>query len=220
MPDRRRGVFITLEGIDGSGKSTIAKRLVESIRESGVDVTLTREPGGTAVGERVRELVLGLGQKGLRAETEALLFTASRAQLVADVIRPALEAGHVVISDRFADSTLAYQWGGRGLDRKLLEGLQELALQGIRPDMTLLFDLSPDIALARRLEEADKVNRLDGESRMFYERVRAAYMALAAESDSSWTVVDAGRTVDQVWRDVVVAVNNSQQLAMRLDSTI
>lgn len=212
MPDPHRGVFITLEGIDGSGKSTIARRLTVSLQPLAGDVLLTREPGGTALGERVRGLVLDLGQERLAAETEALLFTASRAQLVADVIRPALEDGRVVVSDRFADSTLAYQWGGRGLDRMLLESMQKLALQGLRPDLTLLFDISPDIALERRRREKDQVNRLDGEALVFYERVRDAYRTLAAENEAAWKIIDASQPVEAVWDDVVVALNNSKLL--------
>lgn len=198
----------------------MAKRLAAAIQAHGVDVTLTREPGGTAVGERVRALVLDLGQERLHAETEALLFSASRAQLVADVIRPAIEAGHVVISDRFADSTLAYQWGGRGLDRNLLERLQELALQGISPDLKLLFDISPELSLERRRKDKDQVNRLDRESIAFYERVRAAYLALAAEDAAAWKIIDSSQTVDPVWIDVVVAVNDSHRLPVRLDVSL
>lgn len=212
-------MFITLEGIDGSGKSTIARRLAEMLRSRGDKVTLTREPGGTATGERVRELVLDVGQEQLLAETEALLFTASRAQLVAEVIRPAIERGHVVVSDRFSDSTLAYQWGGRGIDRSLLEDLQVLALQGIKPDLTLLFDISPEIALARRMKEKVQVNRLDSEAVAFYERVRAAYVTLAAERGARWSTIDANQPPDLVWRDVVVALSSSNLLAAPLNGS-
>jgi dTMP kinase len=219
LPELRRGAFITLEGIDGSGKSTIARRLTDAIRALHVDVVLTREPGGTALGEQTRSILLGLGHERLCAESEALLFTASRAQLVVDVIRPALEDGKIVISDRFADSTLAYQWGGRGLDRGLLESVQQLALHEIGPDMTLLFDVAPGLALARRLQETDQVNRLDGESLAFYERVRSAYLELAAENSARWDVIDASQPSEHVWNDVVVAVNNSGHLPAYLDMT-
>jgi dTMP kinase len=170
---------------------------------------MTREPGGTTLGERVRSLVLDSGQERLHAETEALLFTASRAQLVADVIQPALRSGRVVVSDRFSDSTLAYQWGGRGLDRIALEGMQKLALQGVRPDVTILFDISPEVALERRRREAEHVNRLDSESLAFYERVRDAYLILASENRVLWKIVDASQTIERVWEQTVVALNDS-----------
>jgi dTMP kinase len=209
-------MFITLEGIDGSGKSTVARRLAEQLQLRGADVLLTREPGGTAVGERVRSLVLDFGHDRLCAETEALLFTASRAQLVADVIHPALRDGRVVISDRFADSTLAYQWGGRGLDRSALEGMQTLALQGIRPDLTFLFDVSPERALERRRKEAEQVNRLDIESLAFYERVRNAYAILASENPNTWRIIDGSQTIEQVWDDVVVALNDNRFAGIKI----
>ena len=130
---------------------------------------------------------------------------------MAEVILPALAEGLVVISDRFSDSTLAYQWGGRGLDRPALEGMQTLALHGLKPDATILFDISPRIALARRRRDGESVNRLDSESLAFYERVREAYLTLASENPGIWSIIDAGQPIDKVWEDIVVALNDSKR---------
>jgi dTMP kinase len=211
MPPNRPlpGVFISLEGIDGSGKSTVAERLVEALHASGRHAILTREPGGTAVGERVRSILLGAESGGVFPETEALLFAAARAQLVAEVIRPALRRGTVVVTDRFTDSSLAYQAGGRGLDARTVNAVQDLATGGLYPELTILLDLPVYIAQQRRHSDRDGANRLDRESRRFHERVASAYRALAASDPARWRVIDASRVPDEVWEDVWRAVAES-----------
>jgi dTMP kinase len=154
-------VFIALEGIDGSGKSTIADRLVVAFQEAGEKAVLTREPGGTAIGEQIRTVLLGQASTSMLPVTEMLLFAAARAQLVGEVIRPALADGMIVVIDRFSDSSLAYQWGARGLDKRVVAFVQELATGGLEPDLKILLDLPVETALGRRMAESQDVNRLD-----------------------------------------------------------
>lgn len=193
-----QGLFISFEGPEGAGKTTQARRLAEDLRSEGHEVVLTREPGGTALAEAIRGLVLReAGSDGvpMSAATEALLFTAARADHVERLIRPALGAGKVVICDRFTGSTLAYQGGGRGLDASALRAAQQLATGGLRPDLTLLLDLPVRDGLARRFADSEGAapNRLDAESEAFHERVRAAYHRLAVDEPSTWVIVDADR---------------------------
>lgn len=207
------GVLIALEGIDGSGKTTIGQRLVEAIRRTCMDAVLTREPGGTVVGERIREILLDSRQGAVAPETEALLFAAARAQHLTEVIKPALEQGKVVIVDRYVDSSLAYQWGGRGLKRHHIGVIQELATGGLAPDFRLLFDLPVEQALRRRLADGAATNRLDLETRQFFERVRAAYRTLMNEDPGTWRVIDAEQGPEEVWQQVVAALNDSDLLS-------
>jgi dTMP kinase len=213
------GVFIALEGIDGSGKSTIAQRLAASAREAGLDVVLTREPGGTALGEQIRSVLLGARSLGMRPETEALLFAAARAQHVAELIRPALDKGALVITDRFTDSSLAYQWGGRELSRDMVAATQTLATGGLEPDLKLLLDLPVELALRRRNPDADSSNRIDRESKLFHGRVREAYHTLAADDPERWRIVDAALPVDDVTARVIRAVDESGLLSRSLTSS-
>ena len=193
------GLFVTLEGIDRSGKTTQARLLSEALGERAIAV---REPGGTAVGERVREL---LKDPAILVDprTEALLFAAARAALVSEVIRPALEEGKIVISDRFLDSSLAYQGGARGLGVDEVAQVNEFATGGIRPDVTILLDLAPDAAAARAGVEVD---RFEQEGAALQESVRAAYEALVARDPHRWVRVDADREPDEVHRDVLAVV--------------
>lgn len=201
------GLFITLEGPDGSGKSTQAVRLADALASRGARVTLTREPGGTAVGERIRAVVLAYRDASHAPATDALLFSAARAQLVEEVIRPALAGGAVVVCDRYADSTLAYQGYGGGLDVDALRDLQRLATGGLQPDLTLLLDLPVDAGLARRAHGPDaEVTRFEAGvafDRAFHERVRAGYLQLAAREPTRWQVVDADRDPDAVAADLL-----------------
>lgn len=201
------GALVALEGIEGSGKSTIAERLVLLMREAGTGAVLTREPGGTAIGERVRELVLGNQSSSMLPTTETLLFAAARAQHVDELIRPALAKGLVVVTDRFADSSLAYQWGARGLERRVVNQAVELATNGLEPDLKILLDLPVETALRRRMANSNDINRLDRESVAFHSRVRDAYHSLVAEDPTRWCVIDADRAADDVladvWRGVV-----------------
>jgi dTMP kinase len=196
------GMFITVEGLDGSGKTTVAERLADELERRGHEVVLTREPGGTPIGERIRTVLLGSSADAMRAETEALLFAAARAQHVAEVIQPALERGAVVICDRFVDSSLAYQWGGRGLDLDTLHDVQRLATAGLQPDLTVLLDVPVEAALRRRLADPGHLNRLDREVSEFHGRVRDAYHSLVAADPLRWRVIDADRELDDVWADV------------------
>jgi len=203
------GRFITLEGGEGSGKSTQVARLERRLRARGLDPLLTREPGGTPLAERVRELLLDPAlAPGPMAE--ALLMESARADLVARVIRPALAAGRVVVCDRYADSTLAYQGGGRGIPRAALEALNALATGGLVPDLTLLFDLDERAGLSRRAAGAEAVNRLDREPPEFHRRVRERYLELAREQPERYVVLDAAldpdRLEERVWQAVESAL--------------
>jgi dTMP kinase len=199
-------LFIVFEGSEGSGKSTQAKLLASRLSELGKPVMLTREPGGTQLGEQVRRLLLDLHVGPITPMAEALLFTAARAEHVENVIRPALEAGELVVCDRFSDSTLAYQGGGRGLDIADLRATQCFATGGLEPDLRLLLDLPVEVGLARRYADEVSVNRLDAESRAFHERVRSAYLAFAHQDPKGWRVIDAAQPPEEVARGVWTAV--------------
>lgn len=178
-------MFITVEGIDGSGKSTQLKLLAEWLQGLGREIVITREPGGTLLGEEIRRLLLRAGPESIVPQAECLLYAAARAQLVARVIRPALARGALVLSDRFSDSTLAYQVAGRGLERSWVEKVLEGATGGLRPDLTFLFDISPYEARARK-GEAD---RLEKEGLEFFHRVREGYLALAHQEPERIVVI-------------------------------
>jgi dTMP kinase len=193
------GLFVTFEGIDRSGKTTQARLLADALGERAVAV---REPGGTAVGERVRALLKD-GSISVDDRAEALLFAAARAELVSEVIKPALEDGRIVISDRFLDSSLAYQGGARGLGVDEVERVNEFATGGVRPDVTILLDLRPAAAAERAGVEVDRFER---EGAGLQERVRAAYEELAGRDPDRWVRVDADRALDDVHRDVLAVV--------------
>lgn len=191
------GLFITFEGGEGSGKSTQIARLAARLRTLGLDPLVTREPGGTALAEGIRALLLDSAVTP-GSLSEALLMVAARADLVSTVIRPALTAGRNVLCDRYADSTLAYQGGGRGLDSAMLAEWNAVATGGLVPDLTFLFDLDVEIGLARRTSASASTNRLDRESVEFHRRVRARYLELAASSPERWIVLDATASHDQL----------------------
>jgi dTMP kinase len=207
MPDRRRGAFITLEGPEGAGKTTQASLLAASLAADGIEVVQTREPGGTPAGERIRALLLDPDVGDLMPETETLLFCAARVELVAQVIRPALERGAVVVCDRFSDATLAYQGAGRGVPMERLRGILQIATGGLAPDLTLLLDLPVASGLGRRRQDSSVAwNRLDGASQAFHERVREGYRRLAAAEPERWRVIDASAAPDAVAAAVREAV--------------
>jgi len=198
------GRFITLEGPEGAGKTVLAKRLADALRERGDRVRLTREPGGTPLGERVRALLLERSSGDLRidARADALLFNAARAQLVAEVIRPALEAGEVVLSARFADSTLAYQGYGAGLPIDELRSIVAVATGGLEPDLTVLLDVDPAVGLRRKGPGAR--NRFEAAFDLeFHRRVRGGFLALAAAEPARWRVVDSTGHLDRVFDDLL-----------------
>lgn len=194
------GLFITFEGPEGAGKSEQIARLAARLGALGTPVVATREPGGTRLGESVRDLLLAVDPDGveLRPESEALLFCAARAELVSRVIRPALASGHIVLCDRFSDSTLAYQGYGRGLDLDALGGLIAMAAGGLRPDVTVLFDVPVEIGLARRASSRAPLTRIDAAGVAFHERVRAGFLAMAAAEPERWHRVDAEESIEAV----------------------
>lgn len=207
-PVERRGLFITFEGVEGSGKSTQARRLSETLRARGRAVTLTREPGGTALGERLRDILLDLGQSGMLPEAELFLYMASRAEHVAGVIEPALERGEVVIADRFGDASVAYQGGGRELGTRLVESLNEVATRGVKPDVTFLLDLDPDRGLERlsRRQGAGR-DRIESEALAFHERVRSAYLSAAGREPSRFDVLDGSLSEEAIAEAVLARVD-------------
>jgi dTMP kinase len=193
---KRGGFFVSFEGPEGSGKSTQIHRLAASLAEQGHAVWTTREPGGTRVGEMIRPLLLGPQAGPLSAWSEALLFTAARAQLVDEVIRPRLQQGELVLCDRYSDSTLAYQGYGRGIDLETMRRLQAEATGGLTPDLTLLLDLPVEAGLARIPRGAK--DRLDRETIAFHQRVYAGYREMAAREPQRWRQIDALRDPDEV----------------------
>ena len=197
------GLFVTFEGPEGSGKTTQIRLLAEWLRQRGADVLLTREPGGTRIGDAVRGLLLDPANTEMRAETEFLLFSAARAQIVGQIIRPHLAQGGVALCDRFADSSLAYQGYGRRLDLATLKVVTAFATGGLTPDLTVCLDL-PVIEGLRRKQGGDQIkwNRMERERLEFHERVRAAFLSLAAADPSRWLVLDALRGVDEVQGEI------------------
>ncbi len=197
--------FITFEGIDGSGKSTQARRLAEVLRAEGRDVLLTREPGGSPGAEEIRRLLVEGDPDRWSGETEILLFTAARRDHLEKTIRPALAAGRVVVSDRFADSTRVYQGAARGDLRDLVDRLHGMAI-GIEPDLTLVIDMDPEAALARGLARKSGEDRFEDLGAAFQARLRAGFLALAAEQPGRCQVIDGDRPPEAVARDVRAAV--------------
>ncbi|MBN1954190.1 MAG: dTMP kinase [Anaerolineae bacterium] len=191
-------MLITFEGPEGSGKTTQAHLLAEYLQRQGEQVVLTREPGGTPIGDLVRDILHDPLHKDMQAWTEVMLYSASRAQLVAQVIRPALAAGKQVICDRYYDSTLAYQGYGRGLDLAALVSITQLATGGLAPDLTLCLDIAAERGLQRRLLGGGEWNRMDQEALAFHRRVRAGYLELAGLEPARWIVVDADRSAGEV----------------------
>jgi dTMP kinase len=190
-------MFITLEGPEGGGKTTQAQKLVSWLRAQGKDVLAVREPGGTGISDAVRHILLDFASANMDARAELLLFCASRAQLVSEKIKPYLANGGIVVCDRFADSTLAYQGYGRGLDLPTLRQLLNFATYGLRPDLTLLLDVDVDAGLQRKAGD-EEWNRLDAETIDFHRRVRAGYLALAAEEPLRYQVIQAAEPLEQV----------------------
>lgn len=208
-------MFISFEGIEGSGKSTAQRLLAEHLQGLGYDPLLTREPGGCALGRSLRPILLDARTRGLSSRAELYLFLADRAQHVAEVIRPALEAGQTVLCDRYADSTLAYQGYGRGLDPEHLRRINDMATGGLMPDLTLLLDLPVHCGLERaglRNREEGTVlseGRFDAESLEFHGRVRQGYRSLAAEEPERFAIIDAAQPPEDVVLQCISAVEAS-----------
>jgi dTMP kinase len=191
-------MFITLEGPEGSGKTSQLPALAGYLRTVGYDVVVTREPGGTAVGDQIREILMNMQNVSIIPRTEILLFLAARAQHVDEVIRPALAAGKVVLCDRFGDSTLAYQGFGHKTDLETLQALLDFSTDGLKPDLTLLVDVPVELGMGRKRDNSSEWNRLDAYALAFHERVRQGYFALAEAEPERWIIVDATKDKDSV----------------------
>lgn len=203
------GKFITFEGIDGSGKSTQLRMLASDLRARGVDIISTHEPGGTPLGRRLREAFLET-EETVAPRAELLLFAADRAQHVEFLIKPALAEGRTVISDRYADATFAYQGAGRGFEEETVNEVIALATGGLKPDLTLFFDISVERALGRMNSHSGNEriqNRMDLETAEFYTRVREAYLGIAEREPERFKIVDANGSVDEIHRNVAEIVN-------------
>lgn len=200
------GAFITFEGPDGSGKSTQIELLAHHLRSIGWNVLTTREPGGTPIGDQIRNVLHDVTNTEMVSEAEILLYSASRAQLVGQVIRPALAQGATVLSDRYADSTIAYQGYGRGLDLNVLRRITDFATGGLAPDLTIYLDLPVEQGLERKRQalsqRSGEWNRLDQEDVEFHQRVRQGYLELAAAEPERWLIVDARPSVAEIQRRI------------------
>ncbi|HPB40183.1 MAG TPA: dTMP kinase [Flexilinea sp.] len=203
-------MFITFEGPDGSGKTTQVKRIGRKLIEKGFDIVYTREPGGTEISDQVREILMNMKNKQMCPRTEILLFCAARAQLVEEVIRPALQSGKIVISDRYADSTLAYQGYGHGFEQETLKQLLNFATGNLWPDLTFLLDIPAEKGLRRRINNQEEWNRMDDYQLAFHERVRNGYHQLAAADAQRWEIIDADQSEEAVENEIM------QRLARRL----
>ena len=197
-------MFITFEGIEGSGKSTQAKLLVEYLRGKGLNVILTREPGGVELSERIRSILIETGLD-ISPRAELLLFLASRAQHTDGLIRPSLQKGHIVVCDRYIDASVAYQGYGRGLSIEMIKRLNDWATGGIRPNLTVLLDLSPEEGL-KRVRTSKKMDRIEGENLEFHRRVREGYLEIARSDPDRFLVLDATRSMEEIQRFIREAV--------------
>lgn len=204
-------LFITLEGPEGSGKTTQLQMLAEHLKDKGYPVLCTREPGGTPISEQIRQVILSHDNHAIADVTEALLFSAARAQIVSELIRPALAEGKIVISDRYADSTLAYQGYGLGLDLDALRSLTRLATGGLVPDLTLYIDVPVKDGIARK--QSGEVNRLDQKELSYHERVRAGYLEMARAEPKRWVIIDGTHSVAHIQRELRERIE--QEIARR-----
>jgi dTMP kinase len=195
-------LFITLEGPEGSGKTSHIPHLVEYLREKGHVVFPTREPGGTSIGEQIREVIHDLKNVEMHPRTETLLYQAARAQIVEQVIKPRLASGEIVISDRYYDSTIAYQGYGHQQDLEQVRQLVKYATGGLAPDLTILLDVDVEEGLKRKTQNAVEWNRLDAYTLEFHKRVRAGYLEMVKQEPNRWVVVDAGREWESVQEEL------------------
>jgi dTMP kinase len=196
-----KGLFITFEGGEGAGKSTMIERARDYFVSNGREVTLTREPGGTRLAEKIREMILGPEHGNLCAEAELLLVFAARAQHLHELIRPSLAQGHVVLCDRFTDASWAYQGGGRGQDAAFIAALEQGVHGDLQPDITLLLDLPVEVGM-KRMANRGKTDRIEQESMNFFERVRTAYLQRAKNDPERFRVIDAAQDMPSVWEQI------------------
>jgi dTMP kinase len=205
----KRGKFITIEGVEGSGKTTQAALLSEYLRKQGIDVVETREPGGTEVGEKIRQILLSPGQSSLTAMSELLLFLAARAQQVAEVIAPALASGKWVVCDRFCDATIAYQGHGRGIETRAIQKTNEIATGGFKPDITVLLDLDVEtgisraVAAKREFADGKHGDRMENEHKEFHRRVRKGYLQLAEQQPDRIKVIPVTGSIEDIHKRIV-----------------
>jgi dTMP kinase len=215
----KRGLFIVFEGGEGAGKSVQVKLLADRLRDAGKKVVVTREPGGTRIGEQIRAITHDTENVDLDPVAEAYLMAASRAQHVRETISPALEDGKIVISDRFVDSSIAYQGYGRNLGAKEIGALNEMAVNGAKPDLVILLDAPPAVGLARLDKEGKEKDRLDMQQKDFYDRVHTGYLALAKNNPSRYVVVDATKSIQEVastiWNEVTRKINSHRRTDVR-----
>lgn len=198
MWKNKPGYFISIEGPEGGGKSSQIPELAEFFRNKGLDVLTTREPGSTFIGDQIRQIIMRMDNTKMSPITETLLFQAARAQIVSEVLRPNLEMGTLVVSDRFIDSTLAYQGFAHGQDLEVLHDIVFYATNGLMPNLTILFDIDPEIGLNRRHKGGGEWNRLDAAQLSFHNRVREGYLSLVKMDPERWIVIDASRDIQEV----------------------
>jgi dTMP kinase len=203
-----KGIFITFEGIDGCGKSTQCELLKDHLKESGKDFIFVREPGGTVIGERIREILLDKKNTQMTARTELLLFEAARAQITDEVIKPALEEGKIVICDRFFDSSSAYQGKARGMGMDFVAGLNMAATGGLKPDITFFFDITAEEAFERRGKRGEASDRIELAGLKFQEDVRQGYIELAADSGGRVITIDARLGIDEIFGIVLDSIKD------------
>ena len=203
-----QGKFISIEGVEGVGKSTNIEAIKKFLEVKKIDFVVTREPGGTALSEKIRELLLQVNNEAPGEMTELLLIFASRAQHLEKVIRPALENGIWIICDRFTDATYAYQGGGRGLKTSVIAELESMVLGELRPDLTIILDLDPETGLARAKERGE-LDRFENEKDEFFNKVRSAYLDIARSNPDRCFVIDASQNIEQVSADIINLFNNT-----------
>ncbi len=202
-------MFITFEGIEGAGKTTQIKRIYKFLQNSGYECVMTREPGGTNIGKKIRAILLDPESKAMDSITELLLYTADRVQHVKEILKPALSSGKLVLCDRYLDATVVYQGYGRGLELQVIDNLHELMIQGLKPDVTILLDLSPEKGLSRAWEQINKGTRVGKETRFeeealaFHRRVRAGYLSLARKEPARFRIIDASQEEDHVQEAII-----------------
>jgi len=201
-----RGYFITVEGTDGAGKTTQIKLIEDYLKSKNKSVVVTREPGGTSIGEKIRDILLDSQNSEMGMITEMLLYASARAQLVSEVIRPAIEEGKVVICDRFVDSSYVYQGFGRGIDLKIITDVNRVALDGLVPDITLFFDLNPVEALRRR-KNSTELDRIEKEKMDFHKRVYNGYKKLAMLYSDRINCIDSDRSIEEIFDDVKACID-------------
>ncbi|MDE6182227.1 MAG: dTMP kinase [Eubacteriales bacterium] len=201
------GLFITMEGTDGSGKSTQINMLKEYLEKKGYDVVFVREPGGTKIGEKIREIILDKENEEMDYMTEALLYASSRAQLVNEIILPALKNGSIVLCDRFVDSSIVYQGIARNLGEDIIAKINYIATDGLKPDITIFLNLSPEKAIERKKEQKE-LDRLERENQYFYNQVYYGYKKLAKKYSKRIKMIDASKDIETVYNNIILEIEN------------